>query len=476
MYWAKSFRHDWRDLRSCAAHRMKSGKYLVLGSSDPATLHQLGNRIFLPNQFLIMSVGADGTVLWEKAWPAGSSGWVGATCAREVPEGSFIVAGYRVVKGEIKGSLRFEMLAAKFNKQGAVVWQKVFSRRDLHISPLSMSPGNPGTVILGGWITPVQAQAGDYRNLWLMKLRASDGSVVWQKSYDYGFNEIAVAMASVKGGGVAVLGQADSLVSYPQAQPNPLCALLVDTQGDVLDETGFFVPQAVATGGSLVATSDGSLVLAGSLSQQPDDSSTLAIRFRFGGANHYEWANAYEIFFDGPKRLSYGTSVCETADQELALVGSCTKGIIWVPGFLGGAALSVKHGALLKLRADGEARLCRLYGGAAPTTIDQFCSVEAIGTLSSQAGMLVSGTTESFPPLTTPPGVSGERIWVLKLDLAGNTSYNMACMLHEAGVETRKLAIQDPQLKVQPKQLLLEVTELHRPEEDFHLQECFLCP
>ena len=48
MYWARSFRHDWRDLRACAAHRTHDGGILVAGSVDASTLHQLNDRLFRP--------------------------------------------------------------------------------------------------------------------------------------------------------------------------------------------------------------------------------------------------------------------------------------------------------------------------------------------------------------------------------------------------------------------------------------------
>jgi hypothetical protein len=179
-------------------------------------------------------------------------------------------------------------------------------------------------------------------------------------------------------------------------------------------------------------------------------------------------------------RTSIGYSITETPDNDIVLVGRCTKGLIWVPSmfsFFGSAAypLNVTHGLLLKLKEDGAVHLCQLYGGA-NIDIDQFASVNTIGMNKHEHGIIVGGTSESFPPLVTPPKVSGERIWVLKLDLNGNTSHNMACMLHKADVETIGINIQKMEQKLEIKKLTLKEKILPLKTQDFPLKEYFLCP
>jgi hypothetical protein len=114
-----------------------------------------------------------------------------------------------------------------------------------------------------------------------------------------------------------------------------------------------------------------------------------------------------------------------------------------------------------------------LYGGPG---VDWFASAEAYGTLAADPGILVAGTTESFPPLTTPPGVSGERMWAMALDLGGNTNYNMACMVHEPGLEYKLPEVQDPGHRAQPRETAIGATPTKLADAPFDTQTMIICP
>ncbi len=473
MYWARSFRHDWRDLRACAAHRTHDGGILVAGSVDASTLHQLNDRLFLPGQFLVTKLDSQGAVEWERAWPAVPFWWAGALCAAETEDGGFVIAGYRLV--ENVG--RLETPVVKFDAQGGLVWQQILRRKDQHACIHSMTAAPDNGLMLAGYIKPVQAQAGSEQDIWLLRLNAADGSIVWQRSYDFGFNELAVAIRPSGHERFAVAGNILSPIQYPQPNPSPIFALEVDGGGSLLAQRAFLLPDGIATATSITVAHQDGLVLAGSFGLGKDDSSAFALSFSPAGADFYDWAFLYEVYFQEPRRLAYGEAICETADGQLALAGSCSTGLYWYSP-IGGLSFSpaygyLKHGLLLKLRGDGVPLFCRLYGG---DDVDVFSSAEAFGTPAHQPGILVAGTTESFPPLQTPPAVSGERMWVMALDLDGSTQHNMACMLHEAPVEYKTPEVQDPGCQAEEREAAILRQETDLAEAELCTLPLKICP
>lgn len=471
MYWAKSYRHDWRDLRACAARRTQDGGIFVAGSVDATTLHQLNDRLFLPGQFLAAKVDPQGAVEWERAWPAAPFWWAGAVCAAEAEDDGLIVAGYRLV--ENVG--RLETPVVKFDSSGRLLWQRILRGKDRHACIRSMAAAPDNGLVLAGYTKPVQAQSGSQQDAWLVRLDAGDGSIAWQRCYDFGFDESAVAIRPGGDERFAVAGNILSPVSYPQPSPSPIFALEVDGNGSLLAQRTFFLPEGIATATSIAVTHRDRWVLAGSFGPDKDDSSAFALSFSPAGANHYEWASLYEVYFEGPRRLTYGEAICETADGTLALAGSCTTGLYaYMPmGGLSPVYGYLKHGLLLKLDGDGLPLFCRLYGGQG---LDTFGSVERFSTAAGLPGMLVAGATESFPPLQTPPGISGERLWVMALDLAGNTSHNMACMLHEAPLEFKAPRVEDPGYQAHEREAEVVGVETNLADAAFATQPLAICP
>jgi hypothetical protein len=193
-----------------------------------------------------------------------------------------------------------------------------------------------------------------------------------------------------------------------------------------------------------------------------------------GSSPHYDWAYAYEIYYDGPKRLAYGEGICQDVNGDLAVAGSCTTGVYYWPGFLGSTKWGyLKHAVLLKLAKNGLPHWVSAYGGP---DIDVFNFAEAFQIGTSQAGILVGGTSESFPPYSTTVGASGERMWLMKLNLSGFTDYKMSCMLQPASLEFGPVQVRNPNLVLTSKKTEITAKELEFDPNDFRAKPHFLCP
>jgi hypothetical protein len=469
-YWARSYHHPWRDLRGQAAHLVSDGDFIVVGGVDDSLMHQLGSRIYLPGHYLVTKTDPHGTVKWQTAWPDPKY-W--AVLARDVVEveGGFIVAGFRIING--KG--QWTTPVVKLSGRGSIVWQFELSHPELSYSTSAMAESEAGVILVGSsW--PIISTSGLSFDVWAAEVRADTGAVLWLRTYDLGHSEEATAVTRGPDGDYVITGNVESA-----GKALGTFALAIESNGAIKALRSWGFSSGNASFDSVAMASDGTYIFGGSLkpvtsSYFAPESDLLAMKATLGGPKLYEWASSYRVL-GGSFPWSYGHAITELPGRDIALAGSHTIGVIWVPGMgFGGPTASpfyLENAVLLKLRRDGSRLWAHSYGGS---DSDGFNSIDSIELPSGGPAMLVAGTTESFPPFATPPGVAGERIWVMNLDPDGMTQEDMSCFFHPVDTSIGIVPVTDLKLTAKEKEAPYEIQQLSADTKEIRTNTVLPCP
>ncbi len=150
---------------------------------------------------LLLKYSPDGSLLWQKTWASGDN-WLSALCVDD--EGSIYTTG---LTQDIGDELRKAFLF-KYSSDGTLLWQKVLSGGfDDWFSALSLD--DSGNVFVAG-STYIAAQNYDVS---LVKY-SSEGTLLWQKTWDGERQEGATSISVDGGGNVYLAGETYSFGGY----------------------------------------------------------------------------------------------------------------------------------------------------------------------------------------------------------------------------------------------------------------------
>ncbi|MCA9726997.1 MAG: hypothetical protein R3E12_16230 [Candidatus Eisenbacteria bacterium] len=244
--WAWSFDADPGLHSFFAVTPVSTGGYVAVGSTAVGT----GPPIYA----WVVRMDQDGDVVWQNRYHGGVAEF--ATCVVETPEdGGFAVAGWTTSSGA--GSTDVWLL--KLSSTGAIQWQKTYGGFDQEEATGLIQTADGGYAISafsdtfpgsshGPWVLRLDSSGnllwhavmgdewGDFQDvvqcadgnlvatgrisgpssndLWMVKLRDSDGTVLWQKAYegtqgDWGSRTIELGNGDLLVSGVWAWGFAD---------------------------------------------------------------------------------------------------------------------------------------------------------------------------------------------------------------------------------------------------------------------------
>jgi PKD repeat protein len=201
------------------------------------------------SDFWILRLDSIGNVIWQKTFGGGGSELV--RCIRQTDNG-YVVTGYSVSFGS--GGYP-DLWVLSLNGDGDVIWQKSYGDSEWELGNSIQQTTDGGYVVAGQ--TSSFTSGNDVSDLWIVKL-GSDGSVTWQKAYDWDWCDEAYSIEQTPDGGYVVLGWSND----SQMDGDLFRVLKVDSNGAVLWEKTY-IGSSLDSTGNIQQTPDGGYIAGG---------------------------------------------------------------------------------------------------------------------------------------------------------------------------------------------------------------------
>jgi len=334
---------------------------------------------------LVLSVGlaalAPGEVLanppyWAKTYGGDSDDF--AYSIQETSDGGYIFAG----EAGSFGAGGYDVWVLKLDSAGNVAWQKTYGGDSVDFAYSIQQTSDGGYIVAGEtW----SFGPGNY-DVWVLKLD-SDGNVTWQRTYGGVGDDSAYSIQQTSDGGYIVAGETGS---FGAGLPN-VWVLKLDSDGNVTwqktyggvgDDFAFSIQQ-ISGGGYIVA------------------GNTLS----FGAGSCDVWVLKLDSDGNVTWEKTYGGQYIDGARS----IEQTSEGGYIVAGETDSFGAGLEDYWVLKLDSAGNVTWQKTYGGAGD---DSTYSIQE----TSGGGYTVAGRTESF-------GAGSADVWVLKLDSAGNVTW-----------------------------------------------------
>ncbi|MEO0180271.1 MAG: delta-60 repeat domain-containing protein [candidate division WOR-3 bacterium] len=263
--------------------------------------------------FSVIRFSSDGSLSDAKRF--GGSGWDEAYSVAATQDGGFVVAGETGSFG-VSG---FDFLVMRMASDGSLIWSKTYGAAYME-HPYSIIQNSDGGYTVVGETNSIGAGFSDFLVLRL----GSDGSVLWARTFGGENEEEAWSAIETPDGRLVVAGWTDSygagnddlliLKLNPDGSP-----IWTKTLGGIGDERAFSVAQA-HDGGYVVAGWTGSFGAGGTdfLVVKLGQDGSLIWAKTFGG-NRNDWAQSIVATSDGGYLVS-GTTFSFGADSSDALM------------------------------------------------------------------------------------------------------------------------------------------------------------
>lgn len=178
--------------------------------------------------YWVMKADEEGALVWEKRY--GGNNVDELTCARQTPDGGFIIGGYTysTVSGDITQAsystvLQEDYWVAKLDANGAVQWNKRYGGHG-NDQMKAIAFSTTGGYYFGGSTTSdsvgdILQHSRGWTDFWVVKTDAT-GNILWSKLYGGNFPDVMADMIETSDGGVLIGGYSSSIVSGEKTDPN----------------------------------------------------------------------------------------------------------------------------------------------------------------------------------------------------------------------------------------------------------------
>ncbi|MFP3593598.1 T9SS type A sorting domain-containing protein [Chryseobacterium sp. SIMBA_038] len=391
------------------------GGYMISGASNSNNGNVTGNHG--SQDYWLAKLNSTGNLQWQKS--LGGTGTDYGSSIVQTADGGYVVAGTSDSNnGNVTGNHGLtDGWVLKLNSDaGIIYWQKSFGGTNYDVIN-QMIPTTDGGYIFAG---NSSSNNGDvpgnngYVDYWIVKIN-SDGNVQWKKSLGGTGDDRATCIVQTSDGGYAVAGYAENNNGDVTGNhgSKDYWILKLNTDGGVIYWKKSFGGTYQELPRSIVQTSDGGYIVAGSASSNDGDvtgnhGSDDSWIVKLNSTGDLQWQKAL-----GGTKVDDASSIIQTADGGYLAVGSTTSNDGQVTGYHapsstgpGESPLSYDYWAV-KLSTTGNIVWQKCLGGSGS---DEATSVIQ----TTDGGYVIAGSSNS-----TNGDVSGNHgdydIWVVKL-------------------------------------------------------------
>ncbi len=319
-------------------------------------------------ELLLLKHDPDGAVLWQQAFQLAQNTKNGGVALAVDASDNIYVAGVTSTSGNLND---FNFLVLKYNSGGTKIWHQTFNGTGSGTDVPTGIIANSTRVYVCG------ASKGSTTNMdyWALRLTASNGSLEWQKRYDYaGLDDIPANMAVDASGNVVLTGSSAAsalnwevaTVKYGSSNGSLLNENRVPNDGNLgltkpsaitKDPSGNFIVSGIKTTNgthfdirtvkltstlgvswvqdydsgakvdsvsAIVCDASGGITLTGWSSTQQGGSDILTLKYK--GDGNLAWAKKRTIHPQDV--LSKGRAVAVDANENIIVAGDLKSGMV----------------------------------------------------------------------------------------------------------------------------------------------------
>lgn len=283
------------------------------------------------SDFWIVKLKSNGDTAWTRL--VGTSGWEYAYSVTTTPDDNIVVAGTTGSNGN--GN---DVLIAKLNSNGNLIWQKTFGGSGVEGAP-SVSVGSDGSIFMGTYT--LSNNTGDvganhgYEDYWIMKLNPN-GDKVWSKVLGGDKSDYLTSIKSTSDGGCIIVGNSYSQNGDVTGKLHSnggyslyydLWVVKLNANGDKTWNTlvGGSLSDEAWGSASIATIADGGYVIAGySTSSDGDVNTNQGLTdfwvFKLNNSGKKVWSRTY-----GGSNDDKATAVSMNADGSFWVAGNTTS-------------------------------------------------------------------------------------------------------------------------------------------------------
>ena len=251
-------------------------------------------------------------------------------------DGGYAVAGDTTAYG----SWYDAAVLVKLDGSGALQWQKVLGATN-NEKPYALAQTSDGGYIIAG--NSNSFHPSNYWAIWVVRLDSS-GEIVWQKYYNFGYDDYAYDVIQTADGGFAVVGM--SRFTYTYSDPYSAVFLKLNSDGTVQWKEKFVSGEGTRFS-KVVQTSDGGYAVAGALKGTGPGANFDLWLVRLNPVGAITWQRQW-----GGTGDDYGSAVLAKPGGSFLLGGNARA-----------AYGSPSHAWIIEVSGDGTEQWERSYGG-----------------------------------------------------------------------------------------------------------------
>jgi len=254
--WERTFGGSGSDW-GMAVQQTSDGGYIIAGRTD--SFGAGSDDVYL------IKTDPSGNLVWQRTFGGSGSDW--GVAVQQTSDGGYIIAG----STDSFGAGSYDVYLIKTNSSGILIWQKTFGGPGEDRGFAVQETKDGGYIICGSAANDIYAPF----DIYLIKTD-HHGDKLWERTFGDQGGDLGLSVLQTQDGGYIITG---STATHDGAMA---CLIKTDDQGNKVWEKEFGAPSTSYIGASVIQTSDGGYVIAGTIEihsgNQAVDSDIFIIR------------------------------------------------------------------------------------------------------------------------------------------------------------------------------------------------------